>query len=159
MNKKQIMNILEQAKIRFLENDLYLFSVVANERSLTHKFAEYLQIAIGCSWNVDCEYNRYGNDSKKIHEIKKLIDPRGDNISIDDTEAKTVYPDIIVHKRGLNGSNLLVIEAKKDASDEKSRGDKEKLKKIQVEYRYSFAVFINFKTENKEIEWLFCDKK
>jgi predicted transposase YbfD/YdcC len=65
MNKKQIEIIMEQAIIRFLEDDSYLLSVEVNERSLTHKFAEHLQAIIGCPWNVDCEYNRFGNQGRE----------------------------------------------------------------------------------------------
>ena len=158
MNKDEIEDILIQSKKRFLENDQYLLSVDVNERSLTHKFAEYLQTIVGSSWNVDCEYNRFGSDSKRIlSEIKELIDPYVEGVQTDDVKAKTVYPDIIIHKRGAIGPDLLVIEAKKDASTEDRRRDMEKLNKIQYEYGYYFAVFINFKTKNKEIEWEFVN--
>ena len=43
MNQQEIKNILNVAKNRFLKNDDYLLSVEANERSITHKFAEHLQ--------------------------------------------------------------------------------------------------------------------
>ena len=156
MNKKQIKNILEQTKILFLENDHYLLTVEANERSLTHKFAEHLQTVIGCSWNVDCEYNRYGPEIKVIDGIKEIV---GCDTPTDDIKAKTVFPDIIIHKRGADGPNLVVIEAKKDANDEHRIKDVQKLQKIQTKYNYCFAVFIDFKTETKGIEVVFLDNK
>ena len=156
MNKKQIKNILEQTKILFLENDYHLLSVEANERSLTHKFAEHLQAVIGCSWNVDCEYNRYGSEIKVIGGIKEII---GDKTTTDDIRAKTIYPDIIVHKRGADGQNLLVIEAKKNADDECRIKDMKKLQKIQTKYNYCFAVFVDFKIGTNKIEVVFLDNK
>lgn len=151
MNKEQIENILEQAKNCFLEKDQHLLSVEANERSLTHKFAEHLQNILGCKWDVDCEYNRDGTDPKKISEIIKIV---GENTTTDKTNAKTVYPDIIVHKRGKDGPNLLVIEAKKDATPKKRAEDIDKLKKIQEQYGYTFMVFMDFKIKKeKEIKW------
>ncbi|MCX6752430.1 MAG: hypothetical protein NTZ87_02925 [Candidatus Nomurabacteria bacterium] len=154
MDRKQIENILEQAKIRFLKNDLYLLLAEANERSITHKFAEHLQAVIGCSWDVDCEYNKFGSESKVIYAIKKTI---GSETLTDDIKAKTVYPDIVVHKRGNKGPNLLVIEAKKDATNKDRQKDIEKLEKIRDEYKYNFAVFINFKIKAGKIEWEFCE--
>jgi hypothetical protein len=90
-----------------LPNDrLILFGSQArkvNERSLTHKYAEYLQEEFP-EWNVDCEYNRDGHDTKKIISYIRKID---------NENARTVYPDIIIHHRGTK-NNLVVIEAKKD---------------------------------------------
>ena len=55
----------------------------ANERSLTHKLAEYLQCEFP-DWHVDCEYNRHGLDVKRlaIHSWR---------VKADDTEARTVF--------------------------------------------------------------------
>lgn len=154
MKKEKINRIIEIAKEKFLENDKDLFLADVNERSMTHKFAEYLQQFFGCNWNVDCEYNRYGQDTKKvIEEIVRIV---GKDTLSSDTEAKTIYPDIIVHKRGKNGPNLLVIEAKKDASIAEQNKDTQKIKKIKGMYKYKFAVFLNFKiTKNFDIDFKF----
>lgn len=56
-------------------------------------------------FDVDCEYNRDGVAPKKIGHLGLYPDD-------DDTEAETVFPDIIVHRRGTE-QNYLVIEAKK----------------------------------------------
>ncbi len=52
-----------------ISNDAYLLANNLNERSITHKLAEYYQYLFS-SWNVDCEYNRNLGSKKKI-----LIDP------------------------------------------------------------------------------------
>ncbi|MBU4360611.1 hypothetical protein KKA66_02045 [Patescibacteria group bacterium] len=152
MNIKHLKDILKQAKTHFKDNEQYLFSTEVNERSMTHKFAEYLQTIIGCSWNVDCEYNRYGNKSKKIDEIKNIV---GKNTTTYELKPKTVFPDIIIHKRGKNGKNLLVIEAKKDPTTKEKINDIDKLKKIQKQYNYTFAVFMKFNIGDKDIEYEF----
>jgi hypothetical protein len=149
MTQEKIRKILEEARSRFLENEPYLLTSTVNERSLTHKFAEYLQCIVGSKWSVDCEYNRYGSDSKIIVGLQDII---GKRVSTKETKTKTVYPDIIIHQRGPKGPNLLVIEAKKDATDEERRGDWEKLNRIKEEYNYSFATFINFLTKESDIE-------
>jgi hypothetical protein len=84
------------------DKDLLVFDV--NERSITHKLALYLEQHFS-NWHIDCEYNRNMFDPKVID-----LYPR--TVGIDDTNATTVYPDIIVHKRGTK-NNLLVIEVKK----------------------------------------------
>jgi hypothetical protein len=76
-----------------------LYAADGNERSITHHLAIYLQQEFDC-WNVDVEYNR------DDHDIKRLRDLR-------DVPSDAVYPDIIVHRRGTNYDNFLVIEVKK----------------------------------------------
>jgi len=128
MNKKDLHNILEETKDLFLKKDKYLLLVNVNERSLTHKFAEHLQNILKNGWSVDCEYNRYGDNIKKIDNIKSIVDC---NVKIDDLAGKTIYPDIIIHKRGRKGSDLLVIEAKKDPTEKEKDNDIAKLKEIK----------------------------
>lgn len=149
MNHNQIEQALEQAQYRFLADEAYLLTTNVNERSLTHKFAEHLQTILGRDWSVDCEYNRYGPDSKKvIEDVKQIV---GSHVPTDETRARTVYPDIIVHKRGAAEPNLLVIEAKKNASKEERDNDWGKLELIKEQYKYSFAAFINFLTAEQKI--------
>lgn len=156
MKQYEIKNALNAAKRCFLDNDDYLLSAEVNERSITHKFAEYLQDVFGCAWDVDCEYNRFGQDAKKIIEaIEQIV---GTDTTTSEIKTKTVYPDIIVHKRGIDGPNLLVIEAKKDANDNERETDRKKLIKIKQKYEYNFAVFLNFTTGNShDIEIMFVD--
>lgn len=59
---------------------------------------------------------------------------------------------IIIHKRGATGPNLLVIEAKKDASGPEREADWWKLARIKEQYGYSFAAFVNFVTAEGTIE-------
>ena len=154
MNNDQVIDILEQTKERFLENEVSLLASDANERSLTHKFAEHMQTIIGREWSIDCEYNRFGSDPKKIDELKRIV---GENTTTYETKPRTVYPDIIVHRRGEQGPNLLVVEAKKDATAKERELDIAKLKVIQSTYNYSFAVFIDFKIKFKDIEMSFIE--
>src|SRR4051794_34946638 len=75
-----------------LDRDADLLVFDANERSITHRFAMYLQELLP-AWHVDCEYNRDGHDPKRV-ELPTLC-PRDD-----DSDAKTVFPDVIAHQRG-----------------------------------------------------------
>jgi len=115
-------------------HDRDLLDVDANERSITHKLAEHLQREFS-DWHVDCEYNR------RRDLIKRLQIDFG-KIDADDIEAKTVFPDIIVHRRQTE-QNLLVIEVKKDNGQEGTK-DIEKLKKFTTvpEYQYQYGLFL-----------------
>jgi hypothetical protein len=105
--------VLEKIKIAIdflLRLDAYLFETDVNERSISHKFATYLQNEFK-GWDVDCEYNRDRHDPK----ILNLPNIYSLEVWPDDVQAKTVYPDIIVHRRGME-ENLLVIEIKKTSN-------------------------------------------
>jgi hypothetical protein len=97
------MNYFCKSIESFLTHESNLLCIDVNERSITHKIAEYLQYNFK-EWNVDCEYNRLGDKVKTL--------PKPIKTNSNDTDAKTIFPDIIVHKRGKN-ENLLVIEVKK----------------------------------------------
>ncbi|MEX0781879.1 MAG: hypothetical protein WD557_04455 [Dehalococcoidia bacterium] len=89
----------------FCARDAVLLRVGANERSTTHRLAMYLEPHFP-GWHVDCEYNRLDANPKELPRCPK------DPVPPTDLDARTVYPDIIVHKRRTQ-ENLLVIEVKK----------------------------------------------
>src|SRR5438445_13522965 len=108
MDRNEVAQKLERAIQKLTEHDLELLARDVNERSITHRLARYLQQEFP-DMHVDCEYNRYDIEAKWLDFYP--LDARAD-----DTEARTVFPDIIVHKRGPEGPNLLVIEAKKSTN-------------------------------------------
>jgi hypothetical protein len=128
---------LNQALDCLLEADSYLLKNDVNERSISHRLAMYLQLFFP-DWDVDCEYNRDGND------IKTLKIPSESN-NWNDTDAKTVYPDIIIHHRG-KADNLLAIEIKKTTSTINDEFDHVKLQAFKQELHYQHAVALRLKT-------------
>lgn len=109
---------------------------------MTHKFTEALQ-RLFRSWHVDCEYNR-------DDEIPKRIE-------LPPNPEQTVYPDIIIHRRG-PGNNLPVIEGKpSDASKSAIDYDKQKLKAYmsgKLGYRYGLLLtFVIGETPDVLFEW------
>ena len=121
------------------KNDHFLITNSTNERSITHKFAEYLQ-RLFPEWHVDCEYNR-----------------RGENHSKDLPDQETSYPDIIIHKRNTM-DNLLIIEAKSIHSQNHSdEADKRKISSFieDVRYAYRYGLWICFYDEISEtqLDW------
>lgn len=118
MERPQLEELIKLSLDEFFINDQDLIDVDINERSMSHKIAEYIQKRIPKragdevpEWNVDCEYN--GDEE---HHPKRLgLDPQ--TIQSDDAKGTTVYPDIIIHKRRKKKENLLVIEIKKSGLD------------------------------------------
>jgi hypothetical protein len=104
---------LKQALARLYDQDRHLLTAGVNERSVTHRLAMYLQEFLP-QWGVDCEYNRDGI------KPKRAVLPV-DRVTPDDLKARTVYPNIIVHRRGVIGPNVLCIELKIDADPGRSR--------------------------------------
>jgi hypothetical protein len=76
----------------------------------THRLALYLQDTFK-GWDVDCEYNRNRYDTKKLI-MGDDIHLKVETTQTDDEQGKTVYPDIIVHRRGTD-HNLLVSEVQR----------------------------------------------
>ena len=123
------------------EHDGYLLEVDASERSITHHLANYLQHEFE-GWHVDVEYNR------DCHEIKRLS-------NLPEVKSDKVFPDIIVHRRGTNDDNLLVVEVKKtgcghDLEDEKKLVEFTKpLKKGGLAYRWGLHLILDSEEQGK----------
>ncbi len=123
------------AVLALYRHDRELLDIGANERSITHKLAEHLQREFPY-WHVDCEYNRRGHDTKRLNTNSQCRH--------NDLEAKTVIPDIIVHRRGTK-QNLIVIEVKKAGGQEETE-DIEKLERFTRPegcYRYRYGLFLS----------------
>ena len=125
---------------KFLERDSYLLQMDVNERSITARIAMYLQEALP-EWDVDCEFNRDGIDPKKLRHFHLDPDP-------EDTEAKTVYPDIVAHKRGTK-ENFLVIEFKKTSSTVDRDIDRIKLEGYSRQLGYANALYVELVVGDK----------
>lgn len=134
MNKKQVEIALNRAIDIFIKEDMFLLNADANERSMSHRIAVYLEHEIP-DFDIDCEYNRDGFDVKRL-----ALEPR--NTSDDSEEAVTVFPDIIIHHRGNNNNNLLVIEMKKANTSADISYDLHKLRAFRQHLGYKWAVHL-----------------
>jgi hypothetical protein len=141
---------IKAALSRLFERDAELLRNDVNERTITHKLAEYLEPEFP-GWDVDCEYNRNHDQTKRLKSLPHKI------TRIDNTDGISVFPDIIIHKR-MTDENLLVIEVKKSTSDESPVFDKEKLLAFKEELHYQHAVFLRVRTKSEEmgveLEWM-----
>ncbi len=141
---EKVKQLIEKSLSRLITEDRHILQVNINERSLTHRLAVYLEQELKNffpkldGFSVDCEYNRDGELPKKL--ITTIAEIESNN-----TEAVTVYPDIIIHKRGsASDSNFLVIEAKKsnNTGSDAVFEDKRKLRAYQIDLNYKYAYFV-----------------
>lgn len=123
---------LNRAISRVLDNDRGLLEFGPSERAVAHRLAVYLEHEFP-EWHTDCEYNRQGGgrDRKRVQ-----LDGSAEPSDVD--------PDIIVHKRGPHGPNLLAIEVK--PARHSTVRDRSKLRQYIATHHYQFAVLVTYAT-------------
>ncbi|MCK9356292.1 MAG: hypothetical protein M0R22_03960 [Dehalococcoidia bacterium] len=133
----QVRRAVWLALQQFFMRDSYLLESDVHEGDVSHRIAVYLEQSFPL-WHVDCEFNRDGQDVKRTSEASMGF-----------------RPDIIVHRRGRSGPNLLAVEIKK--SSEINDGDRKKLEGILSEYGYSWGVCISMCSDGAILEWQGCE--
>lgn len=144
MTDIQIKNAILQATETVRQNDLWLLQNDTSEQSISHRIAHHVQ-PLFTDYHVDCEYNGdidRDNNKKSISILKYDLQLIGllRTREADDLEReytnRAVFPDIIIHKRGTNESNLCIIEVKKSSST--------------VPYEYDYIKLRSYTSENYE---------
>lgn len=118
-------------------------AAAASERAITHRLAVNIDLELilarkkfdSCSLAVDCEYNRHIGAAKSLaaeaeERIWKIVKKARKRDLVADEDGFYVFsiaPDIIVHQRGNDVSNLLVVEVKKRSNPEPEEYDRLKL--------------------------------
>lgn len=147
---------LNEALQEVLDNDPYLLLHDINEPAISHRLAVYLEPKFP-GFKVDCEYNGNvdaDNGRKYINILKYMAEQLGilkEGEEEQELLYRCVFPDIIVHKRGYNGSenNLLIIEVKKSSNPNNGDWDAEKLSRFtssehENNFNYQYGVFVRF---------------
>jgi hypothetical protein len=116
---------VELDKVARAVHDLYarearLFEQDLGERTLTHRFAVYLEQQFP-DWNVDCDYNRLGD--------RRPLLPKASIVSTDDELGKSIFPDVVVHRPGVP-DHLLAIEVRKQGNHQPLEHDRHKLRAL-----------------------------
>ncbi|KKM98078.1 hypothetical protein LCGC14_1161530 [marine sediment metagenome] len=153
--KAELENLINFCLQKLRRLDRYLLDEEVNERTITHKLAEYLQQQIP-EFNVDCEYNRF--KQRDIKDIVKRLELPKDNNNWDDTKLSPVIPDIIIHERGPHGKNILVIEVKKSSSSSSETLDRNKLIAFTTDpLNYELGLFLKIGLDNEDdiMDWYF----
>ncbi len=104
----------------FYAREAFLFEHDLGERALTHRLAVHLEREFE-GWDVDCDYDRLGERTLRL--------PHGTIVSTDDHLGKSIYPDIVVHRRSIP-NNLLAIEVRKAVNHQPIEHDRQKLRAL-----------------------------
>jgi len=131
----------------------------AGERAIAHRLAYYLERALRKAklikdkgaLVVDCEYNRHGGAAKALateFELKHIVqEARKKKNWEPDEDGRYIFsiePDIVVHERGHDRRNRLVIEVKKASNGETPKYDALKLELFtiprQSDYGYGYSL-------------------
>ncbi len=118
------LNRIVSALADFYAREAHLFEKDLGERTVTHRLAVHVERQFP-GWDVDCDYNRLGERTLRL--------PRGTIVSTDDGNAKSVYPDIVVHRRAVP-ENLLAIEVRKASNHQPPEHDQHKLRGLTDPY-------------------------
>lgn len=146
MNDDEIMRAVLMAIDHIRVEQPPLEFHIVHERSTAHRLAVQMEPAFP-GWNIDCEYDRYGQIRKVVEGIRACDERRATD---------RVLPDVIVHHRGNNGPqhNLLVVEMKKDAPQDDC--DFEKLRRMTVQngaFSYQLGLYINLNQGQFDCTW------
>lgn len=107
MKDEELLQILKSSIEQFYKSDKELINNNVHEGSIAHRIGFYFENIITEKYPVfyklhkfDMEYNKNSGDPKKVY-TQKNIEREG-------------RPDFIVHERGNNDNNVLIIEFKKN---------------------------------------------
>ncbi|MBZ9737170.1 hypothetical protein LB534_14820 [Mesorhizobium sp. CA18] len=124
---------LEKAVTLFVDDQKQLLELDVNERALGATLAHLFVRECFPDHKVDAEYNRVGLDGSP-KRLNLPLECGGENTP--------VYPDIVVHHRGVNEENLLVVEIKKTTNKQSRRCDLIKLEAYRDQLHYQLGAFL-----------------
>lgn len=142
--KEKIQCILEKACKKIYKEDRDLINNRVSERAIVFRLGIYIQRLMSRDtelkfYNLDNEYNRNGQDLKRI--------PGFENGTL---------PDLIIHKRGSNKDNKVIFECKTWRNND-IYADMQKLREfinIRGKYKFKYGISIIFKMDTIEIRTL-----
>jgi hypothetical protein len=140
---------------KFVIQEKFILLNDLNERSISHKLAEHLKDSF-TAYDVDCEYNRMESGTSDQDYISKTLCLDSQETRTDSVKGDTVFPDIIIHKRGYNEDNYLAVEIKKkfyadrkDKHGKKYRDfDRKKLCAYTKQLKYKWGIYLEFDKDN-----------
>jgi hypothetical protein len=153
----------------FQKRDSNLLDATAHEQAISHRIAVYLEHFF--LWrpglNVDCEYNKHLDASKTgefdVDYFKAMRSKFSEcecwscmHPAFEKFPEKLFRPDILVHSRGNDDANLIVIEVKRDVV---CPFDLTKLKALTTpkasggRFGYALGLFLHFPGGDAAYEW------
>lgn len=139
MECDEVRGRLEAALQTLVASDAYLLTHNLGERCIASRLAMYLQDRFP-EHAVDAEYNRAGDTPKRLGLAQDCANYRNEH------GESLVVPDVIVHRRGLDGPNVLVLEVKKTSNPVPRERDLARILAFRACYGYEFAALIECET-------------
>ncbi|MFZ0889005.1 MAG: hypothetical protein WA005_11175 [Candidatus Binataceae bacterium] len=133
--KRRLCNALREVN----EKDAILLEYDVSERCIASRLAMYLQARFP-GHSVDVEYNRDGGEPKRLNlpgECANRWDRYGSSL---------VVPDVVLHRRGRGGANLLVLELKKLGDPDALECDSKRVRAFRHTFGYTFGALIGCET-------------
>lgn len=124
--------LIEDAIGRLFSDDAFLLETDVAERAIAARLAFYLAPQFP-QHQVDVEYNRHGIEPKMVDLPEHC---RGGG-------QRYIYPDIVIHQRGHDEDNLLVIQIKKETNREPRDCDRAVIEAMKREFRYAHGLQID----------------
>lgn len=115
----RVFDALESAARMVGQRDAYILEHDLREEAIIHRLAYYLEEillkdeSLGLKgYSVDCQYNSGAGYRRKYLQVPW---PKGSQSQLRKRDSH-VRPDLIVHQRGTDGINLLMVEVKKSST-------------------------------------------
>jgi hypothetical protein len=145
MDENDVRRLLEAALHTLAARDEHLLVNDLSERCIAARLAMHLQPLFAAhddSLSVDVEYNR-------VDDVVKAVALPDDCSRWRNREGQTrVVPDVIVHRRGGAGPNILVIELKKTSNPAQLGCDRIRVAAFRAQLGYSFGALVECETQN-----------
>lgn len=137
MDRNQLDEIIGLCLEELYDQDGQILAQDIGERTICGRLA-MLMVPKFPVYSVDIEYNRMGPG----------LEPKDIQMPDEAGELTTnrVFPDIIVHERGNNLRNLLVVEVKKSTNAVGDEHDLAKLQALCGQLRYQNGLFLRLST-------------
>lgn len=136
MNKNFIESVLKEACYLLYTENKRLINERAHERTIVSDMLPYLRSKF-TEYLVEVEYNREGPIKNRQTKEDALGNP--------------IIPDIVVHKYGPNGRNLVAIEVKGYWNNESRKKDDEKLRGLNSKQGYEFIYRIELGKDEAQV--------
>jgi hypothetical protein len=140
---------VEDAVRLLFKNDALLLENNVAERAIAAKLAQYL-VPYFPGHQVDVEYNRHGLESNKV-DLPEYCRGGG---------KKLILPDVVVHQRGHDDENLLVVQIKKETNPEPRDCDRAIIAAMRREFHYRRGLLLDLPAgpgaidRKPNLEWL-----
>src|SRR5882724_6091394 len=129
LSQKTLETAIDKACIKLYRTKKHFIDEEAHERTIVSDFIAPFLRARFPRWDVSTEYNREGAD----RDTKK------------DLKGRMLMPDIVIHKHGPEGPNVLAIQVKGYWNPEDRRIDVGKLRRLRTKHGYRFLYRLELK--------------